>query len=674
MGTWGDGFDAAFVDVDEWREEPRRHRYVHGGFEGTHTRFSFYFPPAEHYRGRFFQYLEGGAGGHESLLATSAYEAYDWIFDLAYDQLGGYLVESNQGHFHNEGTGFADDVELFGASAASARYARSLAAEMYGAQPHHGYVWGQSGGGSRSIYCIENAPDVYDGASPHVITSGGLTQQWSAVSGWWLHARDRLPEIVDAASPGGSGDPFEHLSDPQREALAAVYRLGYPRGAESQLWSFAPWLWSAFTVDPQYLHDFWDVPGYLGHDSPACVAHLVVDRTAKVTKVIRLSELGPNVLVARIATAGAASDQSYGIDVDADFPDRQVLFGSKLTVVDGKAAGRVLYVSGASRSMIMSAGEMNSDLFDGVEVGDEVHIDNRDFIAWSYFHRYNLGLDGYSIDDPTTGTRTLAPEFGGLRAWTVDGVPVFPQRPPLATTGGGTGHTGRFTGKVIHVNATHDSMVWPTGVAAYARKVRDHQGDATDAVYRLWWVENAGHGAPEFIGPMVTAEKDPGVWRSRLVSYDGVTSQALRDLVAWTEEGTAPPATTGHRFTDDGGLVLAADPAERAGVQPLAAATADGGARATVSVGEPVRFAGSGEMTADGAIVQATWDFEGTGRVDHAHQLSGRDRRVDVEVSHAYPRPGTYFASFRVAGHRDGADGAGRPAENLARVRVVVRA
>src|SRR5215471_13696906 len=63
-----DGFGTAFIDVDEWRDQPVRHRYVHGGFEGTHTLFSFYFPPAETYTGRFFQLLEGGAGGHENLL------------------------------------------------------------------------------------------------------------------------------------------------------------------------------------------------------------------------------------------------------------------------------------------------------------------------------------------------------------------------------------------------------------------------------------------------------------------------------------------------------------------------------------------------------------------------------------------------------------------------------
>src|ERR1700728_30089 len=109
----------AFIDIDEWRDTPRRHRYVHGGFTGTHTLFSCYFPPAEHYRGRFLQHLEGGSGGHETLLQFQA-----WTFPVAFDDLGCFLVESNQGHYPNEGTGFADDWELFGASAHCALAAR----------------------------------------------------------------------------------------------------------------------------------------------------------------------------------------------------------------------------------------------------------------------------------------------------------------------------------------------------------------------------------------------------------------------------------------------------------------------------------------------------------------------------------------------------------------------
>jgi hypothetical protein len=37
-------YDKPFVDVDERRIELVPHRYVNGGFEGTHARFSFYVP------------------------------------------------------------------------------------------------------------------------------------------------------------------------------------------------------------------------------------------------------------------------------------------------------------------------------------------------------------------------------------------------------------------------------------------------------------------------------------------------------------------------------------------------------------------------------------------------------------------------------------------------------
>ena len=50
-------FKSPFIDIDEWRDTPVRHRYVHGGFEGTETRFSFYFPSKEDYAGHFFQYI-----------------------------------------------------------------------------------------------------------------------------------------------------------------------------------------------------------------------------------------------------------------------------------------------------------------------------------------------------------------------------------------------------------------------------------------------------------------------------------------------------------------------------------------------------------------------------------------------------------------------------------------
>ena len=102
-----------------------------------------------------------------------------WPFHVALEELGGYLVESNQGHFADEGMGATADWELFGASAESALYSKKLAAEMYGQAPRHGYIWGPSGGGFRTMMCIENRPDVWDGASPHV-TGAGIAPSYSA--------------------------------------------------------------------------------------------------------------------------------------------------------------------------------------------------------------------------------------------------------------------------------------------------------------------------------------------------------------------------------------------------------------------------------------------------------------------------------------------------------------
>ncbi len=70
------------------------------------------------------------------------------------------------------------------------------------------------------------------------------------------------------------------------------------------------------------------------------------------------------------------------------------------------------------------------------------------------------------------------------------------------------------------------------------------------------------------------------------------------------------------------------------------------------------------------AIVSASWDFDGTGDFDKVYD--GDSETIEVETQHTYDAPGSYFASFRVAAHRDGASGRGVKVDNLARVRVVV--
>ena len=56
-------FGEPLIKVDEQREWPLPHRYVHGRFDKTETLFSFYFPKKEEWKGRLLHYLEGGQGG-----------------------------------------------------------------------------------------------------------------------------------------------------------------------------------------------------------------------------------------------------------------------------------------------------------------------------------------------------------------------------------------------------------------------------------------------------------------------------------------------------------------------------------------------------------------------------------------------------------------------------------
>jgi hypothetical protein len=688
----GSGRDAgrAFIDIDEWRESPRSHRYVHGGFEGTHTRFSFYFPPSELYKGRLFQFLEGGAGGDETAIARSGIgrlfgEPEGWPFDFVFDQFGGFLVESNQGHFSNEGnTGTAGEVETYGASAASATFAKELALSMYGTAPHHSYVWGGSGGGLRTICCMENRPDVWDGGVAFLI---GMIRDgaWQSMAHayWWLYCRDKLGDIRDATSPGGSGDPFAGLDHDQRKALAVLYRAGWPRGAENQLWPSGAWLyaWPALREnDPTYFEDFWGARGYLGHDNPARLSSVLVDQTCKVA-AIHSGEGPGNLWRPKIVFGNRAADspegadpdhlergRAYGIEVDADLGvDENRMFLARATVLSGKAEGRQVYV--ARRGAVLIGERMTvPDLFDGVEIGDEIRLDNRELVAFAHRWMYELDLESWTEGSSGTSERTLASEFAGVGTLTmVDGKPVYPRRPAR----GPVVQTGRFNGKMIHFSCTLDPIVSLPSVRSYQRCVHTYHGDAADDHYRFWWVENAGHYPPEFLA-WLTGEKDAEVWRNRHVTIGGVADEAVTQLVEWVERGSAPARNTSYRFTSDGALVLPTPAAERGGVQPVVRAAANGLPRAEVRVGEQVVFSGEAEQPpGTGSIFFTSWNFGGSD-IWATEPLLAESRSVKVEATHIYGAPGTYFASFRAGARRDGTMGHGPPIENSAQVRVVV--
>ncbi|MEG1427056.1 MAG: hypothetical protein RSC76_05145, partial [Oscillospiraceae bacterium] len=208
-----------FVDVEEWREKPEGHRYVHGGFQGTQVRFSFYFPQKSDYKGRFY-HLVTPVQGSENASQECTGEEDNIGFSVSH---GAYFVESNMGGDD------PDPTVLFKSSAATAQYSREVAKRLFGEHHPYGYIFGGSGGGFKTIACVQNTCGIWEGSVPFVIGSPMSIPNMFTVR---VHAmrilRHKLPEIIDALEPGSGREVDEGLNEEEREALEEVTKMGFP--------------------------------------------------------------------------------------------------------------------------------------------------------------------------------------------------------------------------------------------------------------------------------------------------------------------------------------------------------------------------------------------------------------------------------------------------------------
>lgn len=679
-------FGHTYVDLDEERAEPIPHRYVHGGFEGTDTRWAFSFPTDGQYDGRILQPLEGAHGGHENSFSNDLMGGFIGGLRMC-ARLGAAMVESNQGHIGDDlDPKGGDDPTLYGhrASAETARLARFVAAQAYGEAPHHAYVWGGSGGGRRSPLCLENAPDAWDGALPFVgggpIVEHGSTAKiqgaqvmsFATMFNCQRILGDKIPAIADAMAPGGTGDPFVGLTTHQREELALLYRLGYPRGDEymigqplGQLWLWTSMAESLEEQDPSYFEKFWTAPGYVGFDHPELVVPDVINTEATVTRVLtgrqvledpRFAEprhQNFRLLVSVFASLGDGMDLPMAVELEGVGEGYRL--GAGICPNTGPAAGRRLYCASYADDVFYCDGEGEANLlrFTGVNPGDKVTVDNRKFLAFNYFARHHL------MDDM---------QFEVLR---VDGIPIHPQHPvPLQSALMGVGYSGLYSGKLIWVHHTKDSSLWPPQGVIYRDAVLRAQGEAgARQRFRMRWTENAEHGPSAMVPSQ--PNRAASTW---LIDYMPVIEQSLADLMAWVERDVEPAGTEFE--WKDNTVILSPDAAERGGIQPVIAVTANGGSRAEVATDEPVDF----ELRAAvppgaGTIIEADWDFDGTGTFPYRHdEVDGSATSVTLTTSHSFERPGDYYVTGRVHSHRDGdVNAAACRIPNVAQVRVVVR-
>lgn len=330
------------------------------------------------------------------------------------------------------------------------------------------------------------------------------------------------------------------------------------------------------------------------------------------------------------------------------------------------ASERLMIVDVVGDLVMLGFGGMNIPQLEAMQIGDEVEIDNSDYLALQTYHRHQMPEPEYHVWEQFRRP---------------DGEPIHPQRPLLKgydqVGEGNSFQSGRFSCKVITVNCLMDEAAYPWQADWYRTRVKKALGPRFEDRYRLWFVDNAMHVDPgRYARPnegAAAGQEEHGPVYSRIISYAGVLQQALRDVAAWAEKGTVPPSETSYRV-EDGQVFVPATAAERGGIQPVVELTANGAERADVKVGESVDFVGVIEVPpGTGSIVSAEWDFDGKGVYPESETFGDRTTLRTVTTSHAFSKPGTWFPVLRVASQREGDPETpfGR-ALNLARVRVVV--
>lgn len=653
--TFIEPYTEPFIDVDEWRDTPMRHRYVHGGFKDTELRFSFYFPEKDQYEGRFFQPLQA-VSGNENMAPMALYQASGVGFAI---NSGGYLVESNQG-----------SRDMFGgssdANAAVAMYSRVVAAQMYGDHRPYGYVYGGSGGAFKTLGCVENHAGVWDGSVPFVHGSPVAIPYVFTVQAHAMRVLDgKFPQIVDAIEPGGSGDMYAGLNDEEKAALKEVTAMGFPPRAWFNEKKIAFGYTGVFTslvdfvrlADRTYFDDFWIKPGYLGANPPPSLQRARIRQDTKISALImpnEAREMGlPLTMSANQTNSGVEFPAALRV---ANMPKGN-LQGATIIMKSGKAKDAIFYVAGAFGGVLMIGfGAGSFQAMANIRAGDEITIDNSIYLALQTYHRHQVQAPEFYVWDQFKDD---------------DGKPIYPQRPrPLPSQqSGGSSMSGNYHGKMIVMQALMDEAAYPWQADWYRSKVKATLGSEFDNRYRLYYIDNTMHTT------QYAAPGDPRpVATTRVISYQGALQQTLRDLSNWVEQGIEPPQGTRYNVVD--GQVIVPDAAkERLGIQPVVTLKANGAQRADVQVGEAVEFSAVIEAPPKaGKIVKAEWDFDGAGGYPRKEEFEHGKEKVTVATTYRFSEPGTYFPALRVSSEKNGdINSEYALVQNLGRVRVIVK-
>lgn len=519
----------------------------------------------------------------------------------------------------------------------SSPYAKEVARKFYGTDRRiYGYLFGGSGGSFLTVGAIENTIGVWDGAVPVVQAVPVSNPNSIAIRGLAsLVLSPKRKQIADAVMPGGSGDPWAELDPLEKAVLTEVTEFGIALPAFEDWLSISHLNITRATsagvkgMDPSYVSDFWNKPGYAGTEASALGDFM---RSTRATRrgTIRNIELAP--WLSRIE-----------VDLDIDF-NTIGLFDFKLS--DGTVLAAEFDDSGAALI------ELGDEVPSALTVGSEFEVSNDFFLALTTLHRHQVpSREGFVNFDQFLKD---------------DGTPIYPQRPKVmsqtiaASASGGALFSGNVTVKIICVNNLADSEAFPVHADWYRNVVHDALEDRFEDNYRIWYQEHADH----YMGPIYPRKEN------YLVDFTGVYHQALLDVSAWVERDIAPPAST--RYEVQGGQIIVAESAEdRNGIQPVVNFDKD---RHVVKRGQKMTLEAVIELPkGSGRVVSVEWDTRGTGKFVEGDFGETRGSILKVQRDFRFCSEGTFFPNVRVATQRNGhGDSPYIRVYNLGRTRVVV--
>ncbi|MHA8087253.1 PKD domain-containing protein [Aquirufa sp. Wall-65K1] len=664
-------FKKPYIDIDEWREKPVRHHYIHGGFKGTETRFSFYFPQKTAYKGRFFQYITPFP---DNEFLSQATKGEDDIIRFSIEK-GAYFIETNGGgkvdfakpNLRNDPT-----IGAYRANAACAIFSRVIAKQLFGGKRPFGYAFGGSGGAYRTIGSIENTSNVWDGVVPFVLGSPmAIPNVFSVRMNAMRILHDKLPGIIDAMDAGGSGDMYAGLNQEEREALEEATNLGFPPQSwfnykKMGIHGFIALYQGMKMIDPSFFTDFWTSKGYLGATPTASLLKARIQKKSKIKsgltsdEAIKLKLKEPETEgergsadLAWKSIGGVEGALPVGFVLEDALPDVNFL-GGDLKIISGEAKGKVIQLATIDGNKVVF-GPADMSVLVKIKAGDEVEVDNSNFLAVQTYHRHQVPGKEYKVWDYFRDE---------------NGQPKYPQRPmligPLFTMGAaGVLPTGKFNGKMILLCSLLDREAFPWQGDFYRQMVNSNLKENADHSFRLWYTDHAVHGDSK--------QED----QTRVVSYSGVLLQALLDVSDWAEKGIEPPLSTNYTIKQ-GQVIVPKNANERKGIQATVNLLANGSKKAIVKAGDAISFSAQIDLPENtGNIVNAKWDFDGSGNFAEKQNLKGanklENKAIKLTRTYKFIKPGTYFVTLKVASQRkENQSSIFGKVYNLDRVRVIV--